>query len=62
MAFVAAHGLGARRKIAETSNGALTIAEVQDMTDAKRLPLSKWRVARAAMEQITQQETEGAST
>lgn len=62
MAFVAAHGLGARRKIAETSNGVLTLAEVQDMTDAKRLTMSKWRVARAAMEHIAQQETEGAST
>lgn len=56
MAFIATHGLGARRKIAECSNGALTLSDVQDMTDAKRLPLSKWRAARAAMEQI--QETE----
>lgn len=55
MAFIATHGLGARRKIAECSNGALTLSDVQDMTDAKRLPLSKWRVARAAMEQIRSQ-------
>lgn len=62
MAFIAAHGLGARRKIAEASVGALTLADVQDMTDCAPVPLAKWRVARAAMEQITQQETEGAST
>lgn len=56
MAFCAAHGLGARRKIAETSNGALTLSDVQDMTDAKRVPLSKWRVAAAAMDWIEEQE------
>ncbi len=62
MAFIATHGLGARRKIAECSNGALTLSDVQDMTDAQRVTLSKWRAARAAMEHIAQQETEGAST
>lgn len=56
MAFVAGHGLGARRKIAETSNGALQLSDVQDMTDAKRVPLSKWRVAAAAMDRIEEQE------
>lgn len=52
MAFCAAHGLGARRQIAEHSGGVLTLADVQDMTDAHRVTLSKWRAARAAMEQI----------
>ena len=56
MAFIATHGLGARRKIAECSNGALTLSDVQDMTDAQRVTLSKWRAARAAMEQIEETE------
>lgn len=56
MAFVAAHGLGARRKIALYSEGALTVSEVQDMTDAKRVPLSAWRAAAAAMDRIEEQE------
>lgn len=56
MAFVAGHGLGARRKIAEASNGALQLSDVQDMTEAKRVPLSKWRVAAAAMDWIEEQE------
>ena len=55
MAFVASHGLGARRKIAEASNGALTLEEVQAMTDCGRVPLSKWRVAAAAMDWIEEQ-------
>lgn len=52
MAFVAAHGLGARRRIAEASNGVLTLEDVQAMTDCKRVTLSKWCAARAAMEII----------
>ena len=56
MSFIAAHGLGARRRIAETSNGVLTLSDVQDMTDARRVTLSKWRAARAAMEQIEEKE------
>lgn len=56
MAFVATHGLGARRKIAEASNGALTVADVQDMTDAKRVTLSKWHAAAAAMDRIEEKE------
>ena len=59
MAFAATHGLGARRRIAEASNGALTLSEVQDMTDAKRVPLSKWRAAEAAMDRIEEQERNG---
>lgn len=55
MAFVAGHGLGARRKITESSNGALQLSDVQDMTDAKRVPLSKWRLAAAAMDRIEEQ-------
>lgn len=56
MAFVAAHGLGARRKIAEASNGALFLGDVQDMTDAKRVPLAKWRGCAAAMDWIEAEE------
>ena len=56
MAFVATHGLGARRKIAEASNGVLTVADVQDMTDAKRVTLSKWQAAAAAMDRIEEKE------
>lgn len=56
MAFVAAHGLGARRKIAEASNGVLTVADVQSMADAKRVTLSKWQGAAAAMDWIEEQE------
>lgn len=57
MAFVSTHGLGARRRISEASNGALTMSEVQDMTDCVRLPLAKWRIAAAAMDLIKEQET-----
>lgn len=59
MAFCAARGLGARRKIAETSNGTLTLSDVQDMTDAKKVPLPKWRLAAAAMDWIEEQEANG---
>ena len=59
MAFIAAHGLGARRKIAEASNGALSLGDVQDMTDAKRVPLAKWRVCEAAMDWIEAEEQKG---
>lgn len=58
LAFVATHGLGSRRKIAEASNGALLLSEVQDMTDAKRVPLPKWRIAAAAMDWIEKEEKE----
>ena len=57
MAFVAAHGLGARRKIAAASGGTLFLGDVQDMTDAKRVPLAKWRVCAAAMDWIEAEET-----
>lgn len=57
-AFVSATGLGARRRIAETSNGELTLSDVQDMTDAKRVTLSKWRAAAAAMDRIVEEETD----
>ena len=56
LAFVATHGLGARRKIAEATNGVLQLSEVQDMTDAKRVPLPKWRIAATAMDWIEEQE------
>lgn len=59
MAFVASHGLGARRKIAEATNGALQLSDVQDMTDAKRVPLQKWRIVAAAMDWIEEQEANG---
>ena len=58
MAFIATHGLGARRMIAECSNGELTVEDLLNMQDCRRATLSKWRAARAAMEQIAQQETE----
>ena len=58
MAFVATHGLGARRKIAEASNGALFLGDVQDMTDAKRVPLAKWRAAALAMDRIEAEEAQ----
>ena len=56
MAFVAAHGLGARRKIAEASGGKLTLTDVQDMTDAKQVDIKKWREANAAMTIIEETE------
>lgn len=56
MAFVATHGLGARRRIAEYSEGALTVSDVQDMTDAKRVTLSLWQAAAAAMDRIEAEE------
>lgn len=52
MAFIGSRGLGARRRIAEASNGALTLIDVQDMSDAKKVPLSKWRICAAAMDWI----------
>ena len=56
IAFVASHGLGARRRIAEASNGVLTQEEVRNMTDAKRVTLSKWQAAAAAMDRIEEQD------
>lgn len=58
MAFIASHGLGARRRIAEASNGKLFLSDLQDMSDAKRVPLAKWRVAAACMDFIEEQEEE----
>ena len=58
MAFIASHGLGARRKIAECSNGVLTVEDLLNMQNCRRVTLSKWRAARAAMEQIEQEEKE----
>lgn len=58
MSFIAAHGLGARRKIAECSNGVLTVEDLLNMQNCRRVTLSKWRAARAAMEQIEQEEKE----
>ena len=52
MAFVAAHGLGARRRIAEASDGKLTLSDIQDMTDAKQVDIRKWREAAKAMTMI----------
>lgn len=59
MAFVATHGLGARRMIAEASSGALFLSDVQDMTDAVKVPLAKWRAAAEAMNRIEEQEQKG---
>ena len=56
MAFIATHGLGARRMIAECSNGELTVEDLLNMQDCRRVTLSKWRAARAAMEQIEETE------
>ena len=58
MAFIASHGLGARRRIAECSNGVLTVEDLLNMQNCRRVTLSKWRAARAAMEQIEQEEKE----
>lgn len=59
MAFIATHGLGARRKIAECSNGELTVEDLLNMQNCRRVTLSKWRSARTAMQQIEQEEKEG---
>lgn len=56
MAFVAANGLGARRRIAEASGGKLTLDVVQDMTDAKNVDIKLWREANAAMTIIEETE------
>ena len=52
IAFCAAHGLGARRMIAEHSCGKLTLSDVQDLTDARQRPIQNWRAAARAMERI----------
>ena len=56
MAFVAGHGLGARRMVAEASGGKLTIANVQDMTDTKQKDIKLWREAARAMDRIEAKE------
>lgn len=56
MAFCGSHGLGARRRIAEASGGKLSIADVQDMTDAKQKDIKLWRAAAAAMDRIEKEE------
>lgn len=58
MAFCGSHGLGARRRIAEASGGKLSIADVQDMTDAKQVDIKKWREAAKAMDRIEAAEGE----
>lgn len=58
MAFCGSHGLGARRRIAEASGGKLSIANVQDMTDAKQVDIKKWREAARAMDRIEAAEME----
>ena len=55
--FVMSRGAGARRKIAETSNGALTTDELFQMCQCTPMPLSKWRIAEAAMKFIEEAET-----
>ena len=55
--FVRSRGAGARRKIAETSNGALTTDELFQMCQCTPMPLSKWRIAEAAMKFIEEAET-----
>ena len=52
MAFIAVHGIGARRKIAEASGGKLTLEDVQAMADAKKIDVRKWREAAKAMDRI----------
>ena len=58
MQFCAEHGLGARRKIADVSNGALTLSDVQDLTDCVPRPINVWRICEAAMNYIENQEKE----
>lgn len=57
-AFVADRGPGARKKIADASNGELTIDELFEMCAATPYPLVKWRVAEAAMQFIERNEKE----
>ena len=57
MTFCAVHGLGARRRIAEASDGKLTLTDVQDMTDAKQVDVKLWRIAAQAMDRIEEEET-----
>ena len=60
-AFVATHGLGARRKIAEASSGALMMYDVQEMTDCGKVPIHKWRAAKMAMDKILAEENASVS-
>ena len=60
-AFIQAHGIGARRKIAEHSGGVLTREDVQAMVDCRRVTLSKWRAARDAMDLIEEEEKDNAT-
>ena len=53
-AFVGSHGRGARKQIADATNGALTFDDVLAMSQSASMPLSKWRVAEAAMKIIEQ--------
>lgn len=56
MAFIGRHGIGARKMIADTSKGKLTLSDVMDLTDCKQKPLSAWRAARDAMFAIEDEE------
>ena len=58
MAFVAAHGLGTRRRIAEASGGKLTVEDVQNMTDSKRVDIRLWRETAKAMDKIENEEAD----
>ena len=62
MAFCGSHGLGARRRIAEASGGKLSIADIQDMTDAKQKDIKLWRAVAAAMDRIEAMEGEDVSS
>ena len=58
MQFCAEHGMGARRRIAEASEGGLTLSDVQDLTDCKPKFIRTWRQAAAAMDRIENREKE----
>ena len=55
-AFCAARGPGSRKKIADDSNGAVTVDELFEMIAATPYPLAKWRIAEAAMQHIEENE------
>lgn len=51
-AFRERHGAGSFRKIAETSNGELTERDVADMTMRLKVPLPKWRMLAACLDEL----------
>ena len=50
--YVISHGPGAKREIANAGDGSITLDDVIAMCGSRRVPLSKWRAAAAALDRL----------